>query len=179
MWKWKWKSCPVLRQGESFHFVTQPEKRKLQLVRVIKLIFCSHQADIRMCSHRLLPLDNNESAASGQHTWCCVLFQRCKWSQPASYPGAFFVKRILYLIQCCIYRSVPKFAKPRALANFGTDLYIQHWIKYNILFTKKAPGYEAGSQQLGSSLWHFWLYICGPFHCIWVLPPIPHLLQYR
>ena len=33
--------------------------------------------------------------------------------------------------------------KPHVLANFGTDLYIQHLIKYNILFTKKAPGYEA------------------------------------
>ena len=33
--------------------------------------------------------------------------------ESASYPGAFFVKRILYLIQCCIYRSVPKFASTR------------------------------------------------------------------
>ena len=39
-----------------------------------------------------------------------------------------------------------------AAINFGTDLYIQHWIKYNILFTKKAPAYEAskGGQPLSS-----------------------------
>ena len=28
-------------------------------------------------------------------------------------PRRFFLKRILYLIQCCIYRSVPKFASAR------------------------------------------------------------------
>ena len=31
---------------------------------------CSHQADIRMRSHRLLQLDDNKSAASCQQAWC-------------------------------------------------------------------------------------------------------------
>ena len=43
---------------------------------------------------------------------------------PASYPGAFFVKRILYLIQCCIYRSVPKFASAR--------LSVYDWVQRQI-----------------------------------------------
>ena len=37
------------------------------------LLPCSHQADIRMRSHRLLRLDDNKSAASCQQAWCKLI----------------------------------------------------------------------------------------------------------
>ena len=37
------------------------------------LLPCCHQADIRIRSHRLLRLDDNNSAASCQQTWCKLI----------------------------------------------------------------------------------------------------------
>ena len=51
---------------------TQPEKQKLQQACCRLAASCGHQADIRMCSHRLLRLDDNKSAASC-HQACCKL----------------------------------------------------------------------------------------------------------
>ena len=54
------------------HALTQPETRKLQQVCCRLAASCDHQADIRMRSHRLLRLDDNNSAASCQQA-CCKL----------------------------------------------------------------------------------------------------------
>ena len=49
--------CMVWYEYGVIWYCTQSETRKLQQV-------CYHQADIRMCSHRLLKLDDHKSVAS-------------------------------------------------------------------------------------------------------------------
>ena len=81
-----------------------------------------------------------------------IMLVGCRYGiAAASYPGVFFfVKGILYLIQCCIYRSAPMFAsgaswggrdekgKPRASsmlhALFSLSLYddMKVWQQYSL-----------------------------------------------
>ena len=51
------------------------QKRTSYSKSVAGLLPGSHQADIRMRSHRLLPLDDNKSAASCQQTWCKLILK--------------------------------------------------------------------------------------------------------
>ena len=76
----------------------------------------------------------------------CSYFSFCR-SVAASYPGAFFKENIilnsvLYINQ---YRSLRARGEPPH-SQTSVLIYI-YWIKYNILFKKKAPGYEAEAAQ--------------------------------
>ena len=59
------KQCFLDKENSAslYHcIITQPRNRK----SAAGLLPCSHQADMRMRSHRLLPLDDDKSAASCQ-----------------------------------------------------------------------------------------------------------------
>ena len=56
-------------------FLASDKTRKLQQVCWCFMLPCSHQTDIRMCSQRLLSLDDNKSAASCQQAWCKLILE--------------------------------------------------------------------------------------------------------
>ena len=60
------------------------QKRASCSKSAVGLLPCSHQADIRMCSHCLLRLDDNKSAESCEHAWCKFIVNVCKYQVSTS-----------------------------------------------------------------------------------------------